>query len=430
MPTTLNTYEQIYALSTASNGAGGLNGTQTKLQQSLQAAFAATVSPGSALSSWTIEWGPRVWKVNPDDTTTGPDNVWFAAVCPQLVFADGNFDTCVVAIAGTATAGECLNYDWKTEDFGVNQIQDFNEWVDSWTATSSSKPRPVATRHKSSSALYCSVGTETGVYNILNNTASTGYPGSDATIVEFLQSLTSNYRIIFTGHSLGGALSPTLALGLSLVKSRLLPNNPEILTFPTAGASPGNAKFAETYNHAFKPRLDEGGYQVFNGDLFNTYDIVPQTWCTNKSISPDRNIHNIQSIYGTLPVIFGAEVAFAISLGVERAEASEITYEPIQGRIFTGPRPTSVPQNKTQLVIEAIKQHTTAYYDYVDPAGTITNIHRSIYAHASKQEGINKQTVDQVANAFPVLRKLRSDERGADHNGSALYPYDEIFGPK
>lgn len=428
MPSTLNTYEQIYALSAASNGVGGLNGTQAKLQQALQAALATTLGPGSALSSWTIQWGPRVWKASPDDSNTGPENVWFAAVCPQLAFSDGNFDTCVVAIAGTATSGECLNYEWKNEDFGVNQIQNFTEWVKSWTAKSSSKPVPTSPCQMTASALYCSIGTETGVYNILNNSASSGYPGSDTTVVLFLQSLPSNYRIIFTGHSLGGALSPTLALGLSLAKYRLLPNDPDILTFPTAGASPGNSNFAEAYNEAFKPRFDEGGYQVFNDDLFNTYDIVPQAWGTDISASPDRNLHNIQSIYGKFPVVFGAEVDFAVYWGVERSDSSKINYIPIQGRKFTGPSPTSVPQNKTQLITEAIKQHTRAYYDYIDPSGMITDIHRSIYAYVSKQDGISKQTVDQVAAAFPVLRKLKSDERVGHPNGGQLHPYDEVFG--
>lgn len=429
MSSTLNTYQQIYALSAASNGVGGLNGTQTKLQRALQAALATKLGPGSVLNSWTLRWGPRVWKVDANDSNTGPDNVWFAAVCPQLAFADGNFDTCVVAIAGTATSGEGLNFDWKTEDFGVNQVQDFCQWVESWTATSSTKPTPTSPCDRTESALYCSLGTETGVYNILNSAASPGYSGQDTTIVAFLQSLPSTYRIIITGHSLGGALSPTLALGLSLAKSRLLPNNPEILAFPTAGATPGNSNFAEAYKKAFEPRFDEGKYRVFNDDLFNTYDIVPQAWCTDSSVSPDRNMHNIQSIYGKLPVIFGAEVALATSWGIERSNASEITYIPIQGRKFTGPAPTSVPQNKTDLVAEALKQHTTAYYDYINPSGMITDIHRSVYVHASKQDGISKQTVDQVAQAFPVLRKLKSDDVARHRNGTLSHPYDEVFGP-
>lgn len=115
-------------------------------------------------------------------------------------------------------------------------------------------------------------------------------------------------------------LSPTLALGLRLAKSRLLPNNLEILTFPTAGASPGNIIFAEAYGKAFESRLDQGGYQVLNDDLFNAYDIVPQVWCTNTSASPDRSMHSIQPIYGKLPVIFGTEVAFAIWRDVERSD--------------------------------------------------------------------------------------------------------------
>lgn len=104
-------------------------------------------------------------------------------------------------------------------------------------------------------------------------------------------------------------------------------------------------------------------------------------------------------------------------------------YVSIQGRKFTGPAPTSVPQNKTQLVTEAVKQHTRAYHDYVDPSGAITDIHRRIYAHASRQDGIDKQTAGQVAGAFSILRKLKSDGRAWHPNGRLIHPYDESFGP-
>jgi hypothetical protein len=73
----------------------------------------------------------------------------------------------------------------------------------------------------------------------------------------------------------------------------------------------------------------------------------------------------------------------------------------------------------------------TACYDYIDPSGAVTEVHRGIYAHASKQDGISKQTVDQLVKTFPVLRtldKIEWNEPVLGPDGNQVHPYDMAFG--
>ena len=105
----------------------------------------------------------------------------------------------------------------------------------------------------SSSASSITDGTYVGISNLLNMTSG------GKSLVEYLNTLTpGTATLTVTGHSLGGALSPTLALAFVDPTNPLLSNwsKSQVNAYPTAGATPGNQAFASYYLDTLPASLD------------------------------------------------------------------------------------------------------------------------------------------------------------------------------
>jgi hypothetical protein len=414
----LDIFQQVYVQTFTVDAVGMVNGTEATLQAALITAVNSVMTTELKAYGWQVTWGPRVWKDDPSEATTGPDNAWFAAFAPNVKYPDGvTIDTCVVSIAGSSKNS---SYDWKIEDFGVNEVVDFDRWMRTWTPTSIPKPQGI--QNPAPGTPFPAYGTSIGVYQLMNNPAPDGTPGAGTRIAQYLQTLPSNCRIIFTGHSLGGALSPTLAMGLEasgLLSQIQKPLN-NILTLPCAGASPGEKHFRSAYSRLF-PQITPGSYKCWDADFFNTFDIVPQAWCNSSSVSSQRNLHNILTIYGKLPSSLRTEIEFLIKKEIAHADKSGVIYDPIQGNAFKGNPPTNIPSNLTEFMQEAITQHVYAYISQVGLLPTVARLYRNI----AKLDGVKKQTLVQVAKGYPVLRL--ADEHKLQDGSKVIYPYDDLF---
>ncbi|MEM9545826.1 MAG: hypothetical protein AAGA77_07630 [Bacteroidota bacterium] len=197
-------------------------------------------------SDWKPVWGPIVWSKDQNNTTAHSDNTMGAYYSPsQKLF--------VVAVAGT---NPISSYGWIDEDFDVLTTVEWNDVTG-----------------KGSGSI--SQGTYTGL-NILLNMTDPSQKNKTLLVAlkDFVKSNSINHaEIAVAGHSLGGALSPTLALYLSDKKSEWDPNDGiHVSTFPTAGPTPGNETFANYYEDQINER------KITYLSLYNPIDCVPQAW--------------------------------------------------------------------------------------------------------------------------------------------------------
>ncbi|NEO54423.1 MAG: lipase family protein, partial [Okeania sp. SIO3B5] len=233
----LDKEQQVFLLSILSNAASRIEGTQEELQEQLKTDitnYLNTPSIQEDIGNWELVWGPAIYEVKNSEYAT------------NAMYVAQNGNQYVVAIAGTNPSSF---YDWLFED--ANVIKRVN-----WPygdIPASLKPK-------------ISKGTSIGLNYLLQDMKSSG-----KSVLEFLGETVENsddeIEIIFTGHSLGGALSPTLALAAFDQKSEWAGEKPfKISVYPSAGPTPGNRDFSTYYDS----RLGNSTTRIWN-DI----DIVP-----------------------------------------------------------------------------------------------------------------------------------------------------------
>ena len=334
----INIHQQVYALSLVSNFIRKEKDTIDKLAASAKTKITDAVSR----LGWNVVWGPAVWKNDPE-IKSGPDHVWFVA--KKLTYGDENIYA--ISVAASATI-----YNHLVNNTAITQVVDFTEWA---TAAS-----PVPASIILSTGSYVAFGTAQGVHTLLSNKPATDAPGDNKTLSEFLTDARGfDSQFIFTGISLGGTLSPTLAL--RLVNTGVFTANDDVLVYPIAGASPGNNNFADSFAIRFPKIAETGGlkYQVWNSNIANTIDVAPNGWSTDAT--QRLRLDRIRTeIYHNEPIE-------GINWKIDRAEAaankSSIVYIPIQSTLFT-PKAPIPPKNEEEFLMVAIEQHGLAYEDY------------------------------------------------------------------
>jgi hypothetical protein len=190
--------------------------------------------------------------------------------------------------------------------------------------------------------------------------------GTKQGLVAFLQSLSSSSTqqatLIFSGHSLAGALSPPLALALFNPNGGKLSlsNWSKVYVYPTAGPTPGNADFGRYLSSVFPPSTPGSRlYQVWNSNVWNNIDVIPHAW----KISMLDMITKLYptSWYITPPKLTGA-VLYAKSLSNKGGATAAGPYEQIENQplpgTFHGAKPVA---NFDEFLAETAYQHTTAY---------------------------------------------------------------------
>ncbi|KXJ86404.1 hypothetical protein Micbo1qcDRAFT_179938 [Microdochium bolleyi] len=360
-----NTYEynlaqQFYALSAASNGVGLCKGPADQLRDKLALALKQTLPNMSG--GWTVSWGPYVHKPR---IAKYPQNVWYAAVSESQKYV-------VVSVAGTAP--DSLPAWFNNLD--VARVVDFAAWTDAWRQSGKvTDPLIVDPTSIDPNSAYISNGTADGVRNVLSKQSALP-SDNNKRVWEYLAGVDPSYTILFAGHSMGGAIAPTMAMCL---KQSGLIGSRGMYAMPSAGASPGNAVFNDKYyNQSFKQAPIPGviaDYAVFNTDLFNSNDIVPQAWCLD--VNQDRYLVRINGEIYTSSILSKAVKVFVDGLvaeAVRTSKKSKIGYEGIPGIGFVGgdlPKKIVLPG---QLERSLMEQHTAFYWAHIGVAKFVQDI--------------------------------------------------------
>ncbi len=214
------------------------------------------------LPGWEVVWGPVLYRF-PITKSGLYDN--FVAVARRD-------DRYVVAIRGTNGHAPL---DWVFEDFWLTPEE---EWARFAGIDKPHRLNPKMTH-----------GTYLGVSKLLFLPARGSVPGQGQTLIQFLNGALAaggDAAVMVTGHSLGGALAPTVALYLKDTQGRPDGWDPaggaSLTCVAFAGPTPGNADFARYLDQ----RLGTDATRVLN-----PLDIVPMAWA---------GLDDIAGVYGDI----------------------------------------------------------------------------------------------------------------------------------
>jgi hypothetical protein len=360
------------------------------LSTAVTTAFANPAVQAVIGNDWTVVWGPEVYVEGPIFGTQSltsanftTSNAIFVAYSPGSSVGSGTSGRYVVAIAGTNPSSV---YDWFTEDFTLAPGTTWQQALQTWgnnqktISTGSTDANPVITS-----------GTYTGVSSLLAIKSSAA-PATGVTLVEFLNSVTPGTSTLsVTGHSLGGALAPTLALALVDKSNPLLSNWPaaQVNVYPTAGASPGNQDFANYFFTNFTPSvsasISTSPWQVWNAVVWNRFDVVPNAWTYEASLVTAPNLFLIPEYYlesTEYDLATCAEIAASVAASAENTKSfmaangafGHLTQPsatpPVTGILNAGVTPEngfSGAADKTAIawLAQVLYQHVTAYEELI-----------------------------------------------------------------
>lgn len=272
------------------------------------------------IGDWDLIWGPYVYTHD----TTGPD---FVADNTMMVLYSAAENAIVIAVAGTNAVSD---FGWIQEDFNVSSAVQWSTVVGG-----------------NDTASYISTGTNTGLNTLLN---LPGPNNSGTNLVDFLtgylndNTFADGLQLIVTGHSLGGALSPTLALYLKQTEGVPQGWNAEskvkgVQAWPTAGPTPGNLEFAALLS-----------LHVNYNSFYNTLDVIPHAWQAN-------TLAKIPTIYqGNLPTLPEVE-ALVVWAEDQALQSGKIYTQALPWQPMTGAFDSATDQAYSNEIAKLIAQY-------------------------------------------------------------------------
>jgi len=311
---------------------------------------------------WTIGWGPVIYQKEPGEVG---DNTMFVA-------KQGN--NYVISIAGTAPDSW---YNWLCQNLYVGKTVDWPFFPgDAMFDPAISK------------------GTGIGLL-VLNQMTSEGNTIQEYLRAELQNAPSAEVNVFVTGFSLGGALSPTLALQLADTQDNWDPyGKATIYTYAFAGPTAGNADFADYSDYEIGANMTR---------IWNTYDIVTHAW--NESM-----LNQIPTLFEDVGINGGRLVDGLVWLLKEISHVTDytqinqetpglpgvlLTEEELSGYCLPSDFKNSEEQQLCLFFAEAMIQHSLEYFDILNvqelfgPQGENTFFARTAITKEKVKEAVN-----------------------------------------
>jgi hypothetical protein len=278
------------------------------------------------IGSWDVIWGPAIYQAPFSDRA---DNVMVVFQAGAGSAVPGQL---VIGIAGTNIYSA---FDWLLEDF----------WVITAPQWAYGNPAPLNP--------HISAGTHLGLSILQRLVPGHLLPGVGVRLRKFLLSiLAAPTPITIAGHSLGGALSPAVALWLSDTKARWDLHGSSLACLPSAGPTSGDQDFSTYYFN----QLGSVTTRLYNG-----LDVVPHAWEADDLVELPELYD--PPISPTLELLVLSAGALAISASNDYAQICPSTL-PLLGTFNQGsydPKKSDCDNYSAQ----ALYQHVDAYFDLV-----------------------------------------------------------------
>ena len=256
----------------------------------------------------------------------------------------------VVSVAGTNFYSQ---YDKDMDD----AVDTTAQWASAFPTLSNRAPAGLEP--------YLSSGTALGVNNLLGMRDG----AKQQSLADYLASAASkSATLIFCGHSLGGALSPTLALALFNSNGGQLSKASwaNVYLYPTAGPTPGNADLSRYVAQEFPPvPPQDQPYQCWNQNVWNSLDAVPQGWVVDL-------LNNLPELYPHRLLLWPPlDLKWIVDDKVKKSKAgaatgagpyTQLANQRLVGTTYKNPPDYPIPVDGTDKYVNQMGyQHTTAY---------------------------------------------------------------------
>ena len=339
--------------------------------------------PNLTGKGWKVVWGPALY-ISPDTRKYNADGKVTSGQAPMqanLTFVVQSLVTPTSYIVATRGTVGSNTWEWLNEDLKV----DFKSWPTTTKYTDLTKVANIP---------HVSTATAFALQEVLNTippasdpSVHAALPGAGQTLTQFLTSLAGlngPISVSFTGHSLGGAIAPALALWFTQAQGSatiVLPNtlipktiandyiaapngwdmnsNVSISCVSFAGATPGDTAFSAYFSSKLGSKYTR---------IYNTNDIVPRGF---NRLTSARGIYaplflntSTNKTLATLLNVKIGDVDSAQSIGVKYATLTQFNLGTDAPFTFPlGPPPgTAYPfAQYTSYSTQFVYQHEAAY---------------------------------------------------------------------